>query len=719
MTRSQLPSSDPPAFSGGYQVLATIAKSMGYHVTAQQLIHQMGRGRRSPTTDDLLRAAKLIGVRARLVSDPTKEKLAALPVPAMIKLSDGSWHTYRGRVAGNLFRVVDPVEKSIAELTMEELYGRFGGEVVLIGKSFGHAAEDFGFGLSWFMPMIKRYKRPIIEMLVVSFFVNLLALGYPLSFQLVIDKVVQHKSYSTLIVVIAALVLLAFFSAVLSYLRQYLLQHTANRIDVELGAKLYSHLLHLPVSYFESRSAGVIVTRARELRSIRAFLTGQALLTFMDLLFIVVYFAVLFIYSATLTFVVLATLPLYVAIGFFIRPVLRRLLKAKFRSWAGTQKLMVESIVGIQTVKASAVEPLFERKWEEQLAAFARTSFDAAMLGVRVSTVTTFISKLTTAAILFLGVLAVISGKLTVGGLIAFNMIARLISKPILRVSQLYQNFQEVQVSIEHVAEIFDAEVESIGQATTRGAPLSGEIAFRNVLFRYRPELPPALKGVSLLIEPGEVIGIVGPSGSGKSTLTKLLQRFHSPSSGDIMVDGIDIAQVDPSWLRRQLGVVLQENFLFNQTVHENIAMARPEMSRAQVIRVAHLAGADEFISQMQQGYDSKIEERGANLSGGQRQRLAIARALATNPRVLILDEATSALDYESERIIQNNMNRIVQDRTVIIIAHRLAAVRSCDRIVGMIEGEITEVGTHDQLMRRRGGLYAHLWSLQNEHLSQ
>ena len=691
---------------------------MGYHISAQQLIHQMGRGRRSPTTDDLIRAAKLIGVRVRLVTNPSEQKLSTLPVPAMIKLDDGSWRTYKGQIGADRFGLVDPIERRAYDLSMEELYRGFGGEVLLIGKSFGHAAEDLGFGIGWFMPLIKRYRRPLIEMLVVSFFVNLLALAYPLSFQLVIDKVLPYKSYSTLVVVISALLILAVFTAILSYLRQYLLQHTANRIDVELGAKLYSHLLHLPISYFESRAVGVIVTRARELRSIRMFLTGQALLTIIDLLFIVVYFAVLFVYSTTLTLVVLASLPVYIAIGFFIRPMLRRLLKAKFRSWAAGQQLMVESIVGIQTVKASAVEPLFERKWEERLAAYARTSFDAKLLGVKASTVTKLLSKITSATILFLGVLAVFAGKMTIGGLIAFNMIARLISKPIMRISQLYQDLQEVQVSIEHVADIFDAEVERNEGATLGGTQLTGEISFRNIVFRYRPDLAPALNNVSLSIEAGEVIGIVGPSGSGKSTLTKLLQRFHSPSAGEIMVDGIDIAQVDPVWLRRQLGVVLQENFLFNQTVHENIAMARPEMARAQVIRVARLAGADEFVSKLPRGYDTKIEERGANLSGGQRQRLAIARALATNPRVLILDEATSALDYESERIIQTNMNRIVQGRTVIIIAHRLAAVRSCDRIVGMIDGEITEIGTHDQLMRRRGGLYAHLWSLQNEHMS-
>ena len=718
MTRSNDPSDDPPVFSGGYKVLATIAKTMGYHVTAQQLSHQMGQGRGNPSTDDLMRAAKMIGMRVRLVRDPSEQKLRSVPTPAMIKFSDGSWHVFRGETRGALFKLQDPVEKRTVEIPMDELYARFGGEVLLVGKSFGHATEDLSFGVSWFLPFIKRYRRTIIEMLVVSFFVNLLALGYPLLFQLVIDKVLPHKSYSTLIVITAGLLLLAFFSWILSYLRQYLVQHTANRIDVELGAKLYSHLLHLPISYFETRSAGVIVTRARELRSIRAFLTGQAMLTVVDCLFIVIYFAVLFFYSKLLTLVVLASLPVYVAIGFFIRPMVRRLSKARFRAFAAGQQLMVESIVGIQTVKSAAIEPLFERKWEERLAAYARTSFDSRMLGVKASSTVTFVTKVTSALILFLGVLAVISGSMTVGGLIAFKMISRLIAKPIMRISTLYQSFQEVQISIEHVADIFDAEVERRDVATLAGPQIQGQIIFRDVGFRYRPELPAVLKNISIQIEPGEVIGIVGPSGSGKSTLTKLLQRFHMATSGEILVDGIDIAQADPSWLRRQLGVVLQENFLFNQSVHDNIAMARPEMPRAQVIRVARLAGADEFVAKLPQGYDTKIEERGANLSGGQRQRLAIARALATNPRVLIFDEATSALDYESERIIQANMNSIVQDRTVIIIAHRLAAVRSCDRIIGMVDGEITEIGTHDQLLRRRGGLYAHLWSLQNEHLS-
>jgi subfamily B ATP-binding cassette protein HlyB/CyaB len=501
----------------------------------------------------------------------------------------------------------------------------------------------------------------------------------------------------------------------LQYLRQYLLQHTANRIDVELGAKLFAHLLHLPVSYFETRAAGVIVTRARELRSVRNFLTGQALLTMIDTAFIFVFFGFLFIYSKYLALVVLLIMPLYVVIGAILRPALKRLLKQKFRRWAAGQQLMVESIIGIQTLKAGALEPLFMRRWEERLSAFVKVTFEATMLGVIAGSSVEFVTKLTTALVLFFGALQVLGGTMTVGGLIAFSMISRRMTAPILRLSQLWQDFQEAQVAIDHLADIFDAPVESQSQATGVVEQLNGDIELNNVNFRYRPDLPDALNRISLKIRAGEVIGIVGPSGSGKSTLTKLLQRLYVPSGGEILLDGVDIMQLDLAWLRRQLGVVLQENFLFNQTVHENIAMARPDMPRSGVIRAARLAGADEFISQLPQGYDTLIEERGSNLSGGQRQRLAIARALATNPRILILDEATSALDYESERIIQANMGRIVRGRTVVIIAHRLAAVRQCDRIIGMYNGEIVEIGTHDELLRREGGLYAHLWYLQNE----
>ena len=698
--------------------VAQVANHHGIQSSPAHLSHELALGDIPPGAGDLARAAVMLGLKARVIRDPSVKRLRTVPVPAIVKIKDGTWAVFGVETSPGLYRIVDPVTRRQEHLPIEEVLERLDHDVILIGKSSELVAEQVRFGLAWFWPAIKRYRKPLVHVLVASFFINLLGLATPLVFQLVVDKVLVSKSYSTLVVVISAMVLISIFSAVLQYLRTYALNHTSNRIDVELGAKLYAHLVRLPISYFERRAAGVVVTRAREIESVRRFLTDQGLTSFIDLFFIFIYIGVLFIYSHTLTLIILALTPLYLFIGLAMRPAYRRKLKDKFRRWSKGQQLLVESVVGIQTIKASAVEPLFQKMWESRLSAYVKTSFESIMLGTLAQSGVQFVTKIQTAVILFFGTQQVIAGSMTVGGLIAFSMISQRMTQPILRCAKLYQSFQDVQVSLEHLADIFDEPVEQSTQTLSSLPASDGRIEIKGVTFRYKPELPDAVRNLNLRIEPGEVIGIVGPSGSGKSTLTKLIQRFHMPTKGEILLDGNDIAQVEPAWLRRQLGVVLQENFLFNQTVHENIALARPDMSRAQVVRVARLAGADEFISKMHQGYDTVIEERGANLSGGQRQRIAIARALATNPRILILDEATSALDYESERIIRNNMNQIAQGRTVVIIAHRLAAVRHCDRIVGMIRGEITEIGSHEELVQRRNGLYARLWALQTDQVS-
>ena len=369
----------------------------------------------------------------------------------------------------------------------------------------------------------------------------------------------------------------------------------------------------------------------------------------------------------------------------------------------------------MQTIKGSAVEPSMQAQWEERLASYVSTSFDATMLAAGGQNAIQYASKVTTALTLLFGAHAVMTGELTVGALVAFNMIAGQTIQPILRLSQLWQDFQQVQVSVERLGDILNHPTESTAASTFLPPRPRGMIEIKRVTFRYRPSAAEALRDISLQIRPGEVIGIVGPSGSGKSTLTKLIQRLYVPSEGTILLDGNDLGNVDPAWLRGNIGVVMQENLLFNRSVHDNIAFANPAMPRAQVMEIARLTGADQFIGKLPQGYETIIEERGANLSGGQRQRIAIARALATNPPILIFDEATSALDYESERIIQDNMARITQGRTTLIIAHRLAAVRHCHRIVGIAEGRIIEIGTHDELLTRKGGLYAYLWALQGQ----
>ncbi|PYE92521.1 HlyB family type I secretion system ABC transporter [Rhizobium sp. PP-F2F-G38] len=709
-----IPDSELSMVDSGLAALCLIA---GYHRIAAQP-NALGRElalKELAKADDVLRAARLVGLKARTVSGVTAKRLPTLPMPAIACLSDGSFSVLAGTMPNGNLRLVDPQDMKAAELDPSQVLAQTGGNILLLQrKLFGAGASATTFGLKWFLPSIWRYRRSLSNVLVASLFIQIFALVTPLFFQVVVDKVLAHRSYSTLTVLVIGLVVIGLFDVVLQYLRTYALTHTTSRIDVELGRRLFRHLLHLPLSYFETRAAGQTVARIRELETIREFLTGQGLFSGLDFVFTFVFIAVLFAYSSTLAWIVVASIPLYIAIGFLIRPFLKERIDEKFDRGAFSQQLLVESVVGMQTLKAAAIEPVVASQWEERLAGYVRSSFLATMLAAKGQNAIQYVSKLTSAALLLFGAQAVINGELSVGALLAFNMIAGQVAQPILRLSQLWQDFQQVQISVSRLADILNAPSEPRPTQPVSLPKPKGAITFKNVSFRYSPNGPEILKNINVEIQSGEVVGIVGPSGSGKSTLTKLMQRFYIPGSGQVFVDGQDISQIDPAWLRSNVGVVLQENLLFNRTIHDNIALSNPAMSREAVIKLARLSGADEFIVKLPNGYETMIEERGANLSGGQRQRIAIARALSTNPPILILDEATSALDYDSERIVLANMRHIVHGRTVIIIAHRLATVRTCNRIVGMSDGRIVEAGTHDQLLARQDGLYAHLWRLQN-----
>ena len=689
-----------------------------YHTAADpaQLRHQLALTGRMAGAEDIVRGANFLRLKSRILKGVTAKRLAATPFPAIIGLKDGAFGVLGVGSARGRARLIDPVSRAARELAIEEIADLSTGELVLITRRLGGAGIDPNtFGFRWFWPSLLRYRRPLAHVLVASLFVQLFALATPIFFQLVVDKVLVHKGMSTLVVLVVGMVTLGLFETILQFLRSYTLSHTTNRIDVELGRRLFHHLFRLPLAYFETRAAGQTVARMRELETIRSFLTGQGLTSLLDLVFTLVFIGVMFIYSAKLTLIVLVSIPVYVVIASVLRPILREQINEKFNRGARSQQFLVESIVGAQTLKAASVEPMMQAQWEERLASYVRTSFDAGVTGALGQNMIQYVSKVTTALILFVGAQSVIEGAMSVGELIAFNMIASQVVAPILRLSQLWQDFQQVQVSVARLGDILNTPPEPVPQNLLTLPPPRGAIEFRNVTMRYRPDAADALRNVSLSIRPGEVLGIVGLSGSGKSTLTKLIQRLYSPQTGQVMIDGVDVAQLDPGWLRRQIGVVLQENILFNRTIHENVALGDPAMPRVMVMQAARLAGADEFIAQLPQGYDTMIEERGANLSGGQRQRIAIARALVVNPRILIFDEATSALDYESERIIQENMRSIVRGRTVVIIAHRLAAVRPCTRIVGMHRGEIVEAGSHEELLARADGLYARLWALQSD----
>ena len=696
----------------GLDSLVLLLSFLDRPADADQLRHLLGKGSAAVEADDLVWLAKKLDVRARKVGVRDVSRLDGMPLPAIARM-DGGRFVVLLQVSAEKALLFRPGAERPETLTREQFTAEFDGTLVLLTTRERVAGAKRAFDVSWFIPALVRYRHILRDVLVASFFLQLLALVSPLFFQIVIDKVLVHKGITTLEILALGLFVVFVFDVLIGGLRTYLFAHTTSRVDAELGSKLFSHLTQLPLAYFQARRVGDSVARVRELDTIREFLTSSALTVVIDLFFAIVFLFVMYLYSPMLLLVVLATLPLYAGIVLVIAPALRRKLDEKFARGAENQSFLVESITGVETLKAMAVEPQMQSRWERQLAGYVKTGFQAAMLANWGRQAIELVQKLSTVALLFFGARFVIDGSLTVGELVAFNMLASNAAGPILRIAQLAQDFQQARIAVDRLGDILNAPTEPQTSASRASLPeVRGNVCFDRVSFRYRVDAREVLSDVELDIRAGEVIGVVGPSGSGKSTLAKLVQRLHTPERGRVLVDGVDLALVDPAWLRRQVGVVLQENILFNRSVRENIALADPAMPMQQVVAAATLAGAHEFILELPEAYDTRIDERGGNLSGGQRQRIAIARALAIDPRILIFDEATSALDAESEEIIQRNLKVMAAGRTLIIIAHRLSAVRAADRIITLERGRITECGTHGQLLSQRGR-YASLYAKQ------
>jgi len=690
--------------------VATLLRFHGFAMGADVLNRELA-GVQEIGADDIVLLARRQDLKARQTTS-SYDRLAAAPLPALAGAKDGSFFII-GRWSDDKVLVHLGAGAAAEALDKDTFQAVWDGSLIFITRRA--TLSDFGrqFGISWFMRAIYKYRNVLSQVLLASFFLQIFALISPLFFQVVVDKVLVHRGMTTLDVLLIGLVTVSIFETVLGALRTYVFSHTTNRIDVELGARLFRHLVALPLAYFGARRVGDSVARVRELENIRQFITGSSLTLVIDLFFTIVFLAVMAWYSWWLTVIVLVSLPLYAGISIALTPLFRARVEERFRRGAENQAFLVETVTGIETLKAMAVEPQMQRRWEEQLAGYVSASFRVSNLGNYASQAIQLVSKVATAGILYFGARAVIDGALTVGELVAFNMLASRVSQPVLRLAQVWQDFHQVRQSIERVGDILNMPPEPAATPGRGALPtVKGTVRFDHVKFRYRADGPEVLRGVDIEIPAGQIVGIVGSSGSGKSTLAKLVQRLYVPESGRVMVDGIDLAMVDASWLRRQIGVVLQENVLFNRTVRENIALADPGMPLDQVVAAARLAGAHDFILQLPEGYDTMIGERGGTLSGGQRQRVAIARALVSNPRILIFDEATSALDLESEQAIQRNMRHICKGRTVLIIAHRLSTVRQCDRIITIEQGHIVEEGKHDDLIRS-GGRYALLHRVQ------
>ena len=690
--------------------LVVLAQFHGVAADYAQLVHRFGGNDRPADEVSLLLAAREMGFKAKVVAQPiARIGRASLPALALVP---GGQSFVVAKIGPDGVLIHDLALKRPLTLSLEEFEARYRGRLLQIASRASVLGELARFDFSWFVPAVVKYRKLFLEVLVVSLFIQLFALVTPLFYQVVMDKVLVHRGLTTLHVIVAGLVSIAVFDVVLNGLRTYVFAHTTSKIDVELGARLFRHILSLPLAYFESRRVGDTVARVRELENIRNFLTGQALTSVLDLMFTVVFLAVMFYYSGWLTLIVVISLPLYAIWSAAITPSLRKRLDEKFARGADNQSFLVETVNGIGTIKATAVDPRVTRTWDNQLAGYVAAAFRVTRLANIGQQGVQLLQKLVSIAILFWGAQLVIKGKLSVGQLIAFNMLAGQVASPIIRLAQLWQDFQQVGISVERLGDILNTRTELPGSRMAL-PPIRGRVTFEQVVFRYRPDAPEVIAGIELDIPAGEVVGIVGRSGSGKSTLTKLVQRLYVPERGRVLVDGHDLSLADPAWLRRQLGVVLQENFLFNRSVRENIALSDPGIPLERVIHAAKLAGAHDFIVELPEGYDTKVGEHGTGLSGGQRQRIAIARALITNPRILIFDEATSALDYESEHAVMSNMHAICKGRTVLIIAHRLSTVRRANRIVVMEKGRIVESGSHAELVDRPDGHYARLHRLQ------
>ncbi|MBX9570231.1 MAG: type I secretion system permease/ATPase [Candidatus Obscuribacterales bacterium] len=670
------------------------------------------QGTKDDSPEMLMRLAKSRGFRCKIVRKKTLIEVAdSYRLPAVeISTNEHSIWEYRlwlsSDRANKKALYWDPASNGGGELDLPEAEKSW--IVVYPRDQFAQVK----FGLGWFFDEVMKYKSAVCFVMLGSFLVQLGGVVTPLLTQLVLDKVITHGALDTLQLIGAMFLTITFVEFMGNVCRNNIFSRTANKVDVKLGAKLFKHLFSLPFYYFETRRVGDTLSKVREMETVRNFITQKSVSVIVDVVFASVYVILMLTYSVQLTLVVLGFTVALAAINVIVTPTFRNKLEEKFQMGAKNNSFLVEALTGVQTIKALSVEGSMQRKWEDSLGEYINKGFSLSLLVNFISALATVFQRMMTVTVLYFGVRMVLDNQLTVGGLIAFNMFAGQLTAPILRLTSLWQELQQCLIAIDRVGDILHHPVENDNSRSIVKEKLFGHIKFDKVSFRYGATTPLVLNELSIEIPVGTCVGIVGRSGSGKSTLTKLVQQLYLPTTGSVLIDGINGSQLSAKWLRSKIGVVLQDNFLFNISIRDNIALAKPDATPEEVMNAAMLAGATEFINDMPEGFDTMVEERGASLSGGQRQRIAIARALLTNPQILILDEATSALDYESERIIKQNLNKIRKGRTVIIIAHRLTTVQSCDQIIVLDKGKVVENGSHKELLRK-SGLYAYLFKQQ------
>ncbi len=692
----------------GLACLILIAKH--YKITAdmRQLERAYVLEEGSVDTTTLVRAGRDLKLKVR-ASQAGFEQLKDIPCPAILSMKGGRYIVLHGFRDGKMF-ITDPMAgESVQAANMDIVRKNWLGEVILFTRRYELPAgkvEKFGF--RWFLPVVAKYGRYLRSVLGLSLILQLLALASPFFVQVIIDRVLVHRSADALDVLVFGMLLTTVFSSWLGALRSYLFTNITTKMDVALSSRLFRNITALPLSYFSRWQVGDVVARMGEMENLRNFMTGSSLTIVLDMVFALVCFLVMFFYSPILTLVVALFLPLFILLNLVVAPIYKRMINQRFLIGSENNSFLIETITGIRTVKSSSIESSLLGKYEDMLSRYVRAVFSVINLSNIAGAIGLFLQQSFNLAIIWVGAVYVMDNELTVGELIAFQMLAGQLISPVMRLINMWQYFQQTRVSMERLGDIMNEETEpAFNPARTTLPSIRGDIGLDHITFRYTEDGGDVLDGISVNIQAGMRIGIVGRSGSGKSTLTKLIQRLYLPRTGRILIDGVDTAQVEPAWLRRQIGVVMQDSMLFAGTIEENIRIAYPNATHEDVEKVAKLAGVDTFVKDMVHGYDTFVGERGSLLSGGQRQRIAIARALISDPRIVIFDEATSALDYESEHIIMDSIDRIATGRTMLMIAHRLSTVENCDAIIMLDHGRIVEAGSHQELLKRQGAYYS------------
>ncbi|MDR7308878.1 peptidase domain-containing ABC transporter [Rhodoferax saidenbachensis] len=704
------------------QCLAAVAQHHRLPINPERLIEDYALAGEEPSVATVLRIAADIGLKARVDKLSWDSLLAQGGVfPVIARMGDGNCVIVMAATPneGGQVAILNPLADNPTAVLMvgrEKFCAQWQGEVFFMKRIFASAEVSQPFGFRWFIPEILKQKTAFRDIALAAMAMHILALASPMFFQLVIDKVLVHQSISTLWVLGVGVVIALVFDSLLGFLRQILTISASNKIDMRLTRRTFAHLLSLPIDYFETTTAGVVTRYMQQVERIRAFLTGRMFFTALDATSLLIFLPILFAYSVKLALITLVFTLMIAGVVMAMVPIFQRRLNDLNTAEGQRQSMLVETIHGMRTVKALAIEPAQRRLWDQRSAQSINMHFRVGKVAITGNAITDFLGKLLPVVIIVIGTQQVFDQTLSVGALIGFQMISGRVISPLLAIVSLVNEYQEVALSVRMLGEVMNRPSEGRAGAGGLRPELAGEISFDDVTFRYPGSSVTALDRASLTIQAGTVVGIVGRSGSGKTTLTKLIQGLYSVQEGIVRFDRTDAREIELAHLRRQIGVVLQENFLFRGTVRENIAAAKPEAPFEEIVAAADAAGAAEFIERLPQGYNTMLEENASNLSGGQKQRLSIARTLLTKPRILILDEAASALDPESESIFINNLSRIAVGRTVIMISHRLSTLVNANAILVMQHGKLMDSGRHQELLTRCQ-TYQQLWNQQTSHL--